>query len=225
MPNDQAERAKEFTQRLRDIGVIAPEPAKAPAPEPAKTPAPAVSAPTTQPTEAAPGDKLVLEFKAFLQQQGMYHGNISSPDTDPEFVSAIKILESKIQTAIENVAPNSTAKIQGMIWQGDKINPQTSVADVVQTIRLIEQAKKRVKSGQATVDTFDTEEYQTQQPLAVKPNPNREDYNIETGDPDDTQQTGEMQAKLPETLPESEQGSGMDERVLELNRLMAKLKS
>lgn len=222
-PQDQAQQAQEFEKTLQEAGLTATPVPPAPA---SPTIAPTAPAPTTAPTTAptaSSNDQKVLEFKSFLAQLGLYQGNVSDPIADPAFVSAAQALEDKIQTALEKVSSKPVPPIRGMIWQSNQINPQTSVADVVQALKLIQQAQQRVKSAQATVDTFDTEEYQTQQPIAVKPNPNREDYNIETGDPDETQQIGEFQEKIPEKIPEDAPNTTMDDRVLELNKLMARL--
>jgi hypothetical protein len=213
-PQDQAQRSQEFDQTLQEAG-LTPEPAAPSAPAP-----PAPAAPSATPTG---DDQKILEFKSFLTQLGLYHGNTSDPTTDPAFITAAQALEEKIQTALEKASSKPVPPMKGMIWQGNHINPQTSVADVIQALKLIQQAQQRVKSGQATVDTFDTEEYQTQQPIAFKPNPNREDYNIETGDPDETQQIGEFQEKIPAEMPEDAPDTTMDDRVLELNKLMNQL--
>ena len=194
---------------------------------------PVSASPPQQPIAESPtsvqkptsGNAQVPQFKALLAQIKLYSGDATSQDIDQRLILGLQRLEDLIETSLKQITNKSVPSLRGMIWQTDHINPRTSPQDIIRALTLINQAAQRVKSAQATVDTFDTEEYQTQQPLAVKPNPNREDFGIETGDPDDTQQIGEMQVKVPENMPKDNADIGMDDRVLELNRLMEKLKA
>ncbi len=241
-------------------------------------------------------DPQVLPFKKFLKSLGRYNGVINNI-ADPIFIEALKQLEIDISNAIK---PKS---VIGLIWKGDRINPATSVEDVANALRILEQRKlnksaediniareyilsvhepmgsgwhnkpakirkfkaaglkqaKHIaselmkmepdakewrlqnphrfwariapdgkllflaenresvpmeKGAQATVDTFDVEEYQEAPPSAMKPHLTMDDTGIEAANPDDSQQQGRTQQQIPASL------ASIDDRVIEFSKIL-----
>jgi len=149
----------------------------------------------------------VIDFKKYLASNGRYSGTINS-ELDESFMLAMRKLEYDLSDMLSKVGMVSDNVLVGMILtKSGEI--KTSVADIEASFNLI-------KKAQATVDTFDVEEFQTQTPIATKTVPTRDDTGIETGDPLDTQQIGKLEQKLPKKLPEEHSPLSMDERILEL---------
>lgn len=215
------ENAEAFIQRMKDLGVYESDKPVEPKTVPLLSESPTVTPGASMVKQLTPADTLILSFKNFLHKNGLYNGDITDPMPDDQFVAAIRNLENSITTQLRSVSPTA-ATLQGVIWQGDHINPKTSVEDILKAIQLIERLKRK-KVGQATVDTFDVEEYQTQQPVAVKPNPTQDDYGLETGDPLDTQQIGIFRQKIPSELPVTGKEQTMDERIFGLTDLLSRL--
>lgn len=164
-----------------------------------------------------PDEQKIIEFKNYLKSLGKYSGDINSSEPDNDFISEIKLLENELSDAINNKS------IIGLIWQGNKINPQTSVADVTAAIDilkkkgLLKSAKNRMsfnKSAQATVDTFNVEEYMDSPPSATKTVLTADETNIEHGDPANSQQIGKSVVELPKT-------ASMDDRIIEFVKFFA----
>ena len=77
-----------------------------------------------------PDEQKIIDFKNYLMSLGKYNGEINS-EADNEFITEIKLLEEELAEAIDNKAPI------GLIWQGNKINPQTSVADITEAFNIL----------------------------------------------------------------------------------------
>ena len=165
-----------------------------------------VPLPPEQPKQYTAEEKKVLEFKAFLKDLDKYNGDIDDPAVDTGLVQGLKTIEQEIASAIGNNAPI------GLIWQGNAINPQTSVEDVSTALSILKQ-KGLLKAAQ-TIDTFDMEDYQENgPPLAVKFNPTAEETKTETGDPDESQQIGKSQVDLPKI-------ASFDDRIVAFSKIL-----
>lgn len=173
---------------------------------PAAQPAPEVAPAVQEPVQLTPDQKKIIEFKQFLNKLGRYNGDVNNPEADAAFVAAMRQLEMDIANSSGNKA------IIGVIWQGNRINPATSVQDVSNAINILKQ-KGLFKSAQ-TVDTFDMEDYKENgPPLAVKMNPTAEETKTETGDPDESQQIGESVVELPKI-------ASVDDRIVLFSKIL-----
>lgn len=180
---------------VTEFDVKKQEPAPKPAEKPKEIAQPDVGAGKEKPTKiSGPKDQLSLRFKKYLNENGLYRGNIEDPSYDPEFIAGLKKLEEIISSGLERTAkapPNSAA---GLIWQGNQINQETSPEDIEAALKLIAQAANMKKDAQVNLDSIDLTE---EMPTAVKFNKNQEESKLETGDPLDSQQIGRSQEELP----------------------------
>ena len=100
--------------------------------------------------DTLPKHSQVSEWKKFLQNKGLYSGDVNSEDADDAFKTAMVALEGSITKEVPSVA--------GMIWQNAAINPQASIEDVQEALKLIEDYKKpEQKRASALSDLNNTE--------------------------------------------------------------------
>lgn len=151
--------------------------------------------------------KLILAFKAYLKSKGMYSGDISNPIADAQLIQSLQTIERKIAEALDNTA------VVGMLWQGNKINPQATPQDTEKALKLIE-AHTLKKDAQATVDAFDVDEYQSEPPSATKQNLTGDEAANQQLDPSDSQQIGK-------TIQEITNVTAMDDRIIALVKLLS----
>ena len=80
-------------------------------------------------------NQAILGWKKFLKDIGMYSGNVDSDEMDEQFKSGMQALEGKISKDVPSVV--------GMIWSSGNINPQASIVDVQEALKLLDDSKKK----------------------------------------------------------------------------------
>jgi len=157
-------------------------------------------------------------FKKYFASLGFNFGDVNDPTATPEFIQAVQSIERRLSTILLKVAPSSAPNaFVGMIWQNGNINPTTSPEDVEQALMLLFrklnelEAAKMQKAAQATVDTFDVEEYQTGQASPLKL-PSRDDTGGQVGDPLDSQQIGLFRQIAPQQPNSADDGDEDEEK-------------
>ena len=88
-------------------------------------------------------NQAILEWKRFLKGIGLYSGDVTSDEMDEVFKSGMQALEGKISKDVPSVV--------GMIWSNGKINPQASIADVQEALKLLDESKKKEPQKGASV--------------------------------------------------------------------------
>lgn len=133
----------------------------------------------------------VYSFKQFLTASGLYSGPLNN-NIDNEFVRSARRLEEILHEELLSVV-SSAPSMRGLVCRADgSIN--TSVEDIMRALQLIKSAQD------ATVDTFDVDEYQHQMPLGLRPAPSGEDMAGQVGDVLESQQIARMQETVPAQL-------------------------
>lgn len=119
-------------------------------------------------------------FSDYLEQKNIRAGSLGE---------GLQILEKQLGRAISYVMPNvSPAVVNGMIWQGDHINPNTSPSDIEAALKTL-QGLVKYKQAQADPNLVTVEQIENP-PLATKFVPTKEDTKLETGEKQKSQQIG-----------------------------------
>lgn len=158
-----------------------------------------------------------MNFESYLIEKGIQ---------EPNLEDGAKKLEHLLSKAVLLINPNASPNLfKGVIWQNGSLNPFCSTEDVEKALGILRTAVLRTKA-QGLVDQFDVEEFETQQPSAVKFAPTGEDTKLETGDPLDSQQIGRSTQVLPEEVEEGDDPdtpkvveTSVDDRVYELLKI------
>lgn len=97
---------------------------------------------------SAPGtiSPAVVEWKKYLQSKGLYSGKLDSPDMDDAFKTGMQSLEALISKEVPSVV--------GMIWSNGNINPQATIPDVEEALKLIEEKKKSKETKKTSALKF-----------------------------------------------------------------------
>ena len=161
---------------------------------------------------------LVKQWKVYAKRDYGYLGDENDPKIDQFLLNLLKELELIISQKLSSISPTVPANSAvGLIIQNGQI--KTTPEDFENALRLI--ALK--KQAQATVDTFDVDEYVEQYPIATKPMPTGDDHGGENGDPLDSQQTGLLELQVPKE-PNKPPVVGMDDRIVHLMKIMKEIK-
>lgn len=88
----------------------------------------------------------VSEWKKLLQSKGLYSGDVNSEIQDDSFKEAMVSLENSITKDVPSVS--------GMIWLNGSINPQASIEDVQEALKLLEDHKKYDQKKSASKSSF-----------------------------------------------------------------------
>lgn len=125
-------------------------------------------------------EALQSAFSDYLRQKNIRAANLGE---------GLKILEQQLGRAISYVMPNvSPSVVNGMIWQGDHINPNTSPSDIEAALETLKGLEK-YKQAQADPNLVTVEQIENP-PLATKFVPTKEDTKLETGEKQKSQQIG-----------------------------------
>ena len=89
----------------------------------------------------APANAGVVMWKKYLQGKGLYSGDVNSGEMDDAFKKGMQALEGTITKKVPTVA--------GMIWQNGQINPQATVQDIEEALKLLAQSEKPAEDTEA----------------------------------------------------------------------------
>ena len=182
-----------------------------------------------QPQTITTKDQMTLRWKKYLNQRGLYSGDVTSSEMDAAFKQAMLVVEAELS---EIVPPT-----KGMVWQGNQVNPAVSPQEFEAAMVLAKkyQVKKSenesslLKKAQATLDALGPPDEYDQKPSATKPGLSREDTDT-TYHPLESNHQGVMVNKIPkkdekpEKKPQKPVAPKMklDDRMLKLIDLMNK---
>lgn len=178
-------------------------------------------------TEKPKDNNLVLQFKTYLAQKGLYKGNVTDPNIDEELINALKTIEINLSTVLTNYLNKPPNSAVGLIWTGSEINPDTSPEDIENAIRWL--AKKVTKKSDALIDAWQKPSIDNPIPTAFNSLNNPIGYESpaeprELPDPLDNQRQGVMVNKIPASLEventEIQSSPPTNERIEEIRNLI-----
>jgi len=162
----------------------------------------------------------IPQWKEYLKSNNLYHNEDLSPEIDDEFKIAMINLESTLS--------NDIPSIKNLIWQNNQPNPNISLEDYQNAIKLLNIKKQKQSIAQANLDDLGPPPDRTDLPLAMKFMQTGDDSKLATGDPDTAQHQGVMNNKIPAKKPSETKiqnttnNNSINKRMIELEKLLQK---
>ena len=184
-----------------------------------------VNTPSTQTSANSP----IAEWKKYLQGKGLYSGDVNSPDIDDAFKRGMISLEGLLTKDIPAVS--------GMIWQGSALNPNATIADVEESLNLL-QKHKQTKTSSLNIERFGVADFDSLGPPGEDQRStifnqmfiSQEDSKLDEHTPGKNQNQGRWLSDIPqkteeeETPKQQENSLDIDERMQLLIDLMDSVK-
>lgn len=162
----------------------------------------------------------ISQWKEYLKANNLYHSDDLSPEINDEFKLAMINLESTLS--------NDIPSIKNLLWQNNQPNPNISLEDYQNAIKLLNIKKQKQSKAQANMDDLGPPPNREDLPLATKFLQTGDDSKLATGDPDTAQHQGVMNNKIPAKKPSEikiqnkPNNNSINKRMLELEKLLEK---